>query len=380
MNANNISYIYIFDISHYIRTKRRDYWGLIVDGEYMGICTSDEIKHFIRNNSALEAVFFHNFQHISLNQIEYIFSGIDTNNFLYVHDYLMLCHEGHFLKEKLKLCVWNESYETRCRDCQYGHQTTLILEQFRNLWKKININFVICPSMTAKERFAFAFQELDSKCYIIPHQKLSGSFLPNGDNRRIAFVGMPSATKGYVTWKKVCGINPKLSYYQFGRKTETIEKVHYFNVKFKKDELNPMVNALRANRIGIVLLWSVWPETYSYTYYESLVTGCFVITNSESGNIAAAVRENGNGIVLENEKDLLELLMDDEQLEALYSSHRRNNPVAPDSLEDNDNILKLFDHMIVPSGSKEIQMKSTFNKLLYRVLYACYRFAYKVLR
>ena len=69
-----------------------------------------------------------------------------------------------------------------------------------------------------------------------------------------------------------------------------------------------MVDALRKEPVDCVLLWSVWPETYSYTHYESFASNIFVITNRQSGKIAKQVEERGNGIVLNDEKELFRQL------------------------------------------------------------------------
>ena len=61
-------------------------------------------------------------------------------------------------------------------------------------------------------------------------------------------------------------------------------------------------------KIDLVLLWSIMPETFSYTLYESMAAGCFVITHKNSGNIAITIKQNNKGEIIDNEADLIALL------------------------------------------------------------------------
>jgi glycosyltransferase involved in cell wall biosynthesis len=69
-----------------------------------------------------------------------------------------------------------------------------------------------------------------------------------------------------------------------------------------------MIDALRKNEIDVAFLWSICPETFSFTLYEALAAGCFVITNPASGNIQAYIKANpAAGLVVDDEHALMEL-------------------------------------------------------------------------
>ena len=103
----------------------------------------------------------------------------------------------------------------------------------------------------------------------------------------------------------------KYEFYCLGENDEIIPGIEYRDVSFIEDGEMAMENALVSNSIDISFLWSIWPETYSYTYYESFPAGTFVITNKMSGNMADLVKRNQNGIVLEDFDALVDLLNDD---------------------------------------------------------------------
>jgi len=69
-----------------------------------------------------------------------------------------------------------------------------------------------------------------------------------------------------------------------------------------------MAETLRDHNIDVAFLWSICPETFSFTLYESLSAGCTILTNQNSGNIQAYVREHPEtGIVLDGKNSLMEL-------------------------------------------------------------------------
>ena len=71
-----------------------------------------------------------------------------------------------------------------------------------------------------------------------------------------------------------------------------------------------MTKKLRENKIDVVLLLSKVPETYSYTYYESIAAGAFIISYDVSGNIADQTNRRGNGIVFSSKDDIVNYLND----------------------------------------------------------------------
>jgi hypothetical protein len=65
-----------------------------------------------------------------------------------------------------------------------------------------------------------------------------------------------------------------------------------------------MVRTLRELEIDVVILWSLWPETFCIAAAESLQAGTALVTFKDSGNVAAMVRDLDVGAVLDSEADL----------------------------------------------------------------------------
>ena len=102
-----------------------------------------------------------------------------------------------------------------------------------------------------------------------------------------------------------------------------------------------MTEMLRELKVDCVILWSGWPETYSYVYYECFAANTFILANNLSGNIAKQVIKNGNGIVLSGREELADLLSDSDKLRNLVVDYRERRRYGPMELVENDEIIVL---------------------------------------
>jgi hypothetical protein len=83
------------------------------------------------------------------------------------------------------------------------------------------------------------------------------------------------------------------------------------------------VDLLIKHDIDLALLWSIVPESYSYTLQEAAAAGVPVLTSPKSGNIAATIDMHPElGKVLQNEDQLLAFLLDVEQVRCYVAGDR----------------------------------------------------------
>lgn len=65
-----------------------------------------------------------------------------------------------------------------------------------------------------------------------------------------------------------------------------------------------MAAAIARQEIDVALIWPLCRETFSFTAHEAVSAGAAVVTNPDSGNVAAFVETGGHGSVLANEEAL----------------------------------------------------------------------------
>jgi hypothetical protein len=185
--------------------------------------------------------------------------------------------------------------------------------------KKVELVF---PSVYSEKIFNSAFNNNVFKRRIVEHYNINFVELKkNGNDKlknekiRLAFIGEQKSEKGWDIFKNLAtNYKSNFVYYYLGNPKEVIKNVINIPVKFSKQDFNPMTKLLLDNEIDIIILWSIKPETYGFTYYEGLLANSFVITFKNSGNIAEMVKIFKNGIVLDNINELMKLLTDDSKL------------------------------------------------------------------
>lgn len=383
LHQKRISTVYIFDFLHYFNLKQSSklpFWGVIIDGKYVGVADTTKICHFLYENcESCKGIIINHLLNISIEQVSLITNVISVPVQFYIHDYFLLCDQRNLLTNGEHLCNYSLPGPQRCSGCKYGKET---IDRVRNVIELLSTidNFVcIAPSEPARKIFLSTYPQLREKTIVIPHLILSGNQSKHGNSRNISFLGSPHWTKGYNVWKKICGSVPGYSLFQFGRKIEHIPGVENVDVRFSVSNINPMTEALRSYNIGIVLLWSKCPETYSYTYYESVLANCFVITNTHSGNIAFEVQRRGNGVILASEEEVIDLLRNYEKLDCFANSYWEKAS-SPYFAEDNPAFLNYLGDAKKNRKPEIACRRKRAYILLLRPMYWAYRMIYYFLR
>ena len=89
-----------------------------------------------------------------------------------------------------------------------------------------------------------------------------------------------------------------------------------------------MVRALASQNIDVAILWSVWPETFSFTAHEALAAGTVIVTSEDSGNSADRVRRFDRGIVFESEAAAISAFQADDIEELARGRTNGNSSIA----------------------------------------------------
>ena len=190
---------------------------------------------------------------------------------------------------------------------------------------------IICPSKFARDKFIKAFPQVATKARIVPHLKLKANgrsaSRPANNRIRLGFMGLAIEHKGWHLWERLIN-DPELQnvydFYHFGCGSEYARNVKCIQYSFAKSGLMGASDLLIAHKIDLVLLWSLAPETYSFTMMESIAAGVPILTSSGSGNIAATVSASKGklGRVYESESGLLADLANVASLEPLMGKQR----------------------------------------------------------
>ena len=382
-NRHGVSYvcIYPYNLSNSKPKKNNKYWGVNVDGVLRNVFSTENLliflEHLYEQGSFCESIHIHHLMKISIEELMKVLDAIPAKVIFYIHDYYTICNSTTLINEEGELCRDKFLTEEQCSNCKFYRSSI----QFRAAFiafvnKYFNRIKFICPSMACKTWFLKQYRDFKDITIVVYHQLTNGIYrIPpkSSDKIKIAYVGVPVTSKGWDYYKKLIAKykdNPDYEFIYFSSVKDTSVDIRNVSVNFQTS-LSAMVDALRAENVDFVILWSIWPETYSYTYYESYNSGCYVITNKDSGNIADQVKKMKSGQVL-TEEQLLVFFDDFKKVCELRKDYIKQTQTVGMELNENDEITELSDQnesneIICSARGYRFNMIAALLRVLYQI-------------
>ena len=192
-----------------------------------------------------------------------------------LHDLYLLCPSINMIHDG-KFC--SEIYPEKCTKCfNEKHKITEnVLDNWRENVHKIlqKFNQIIAPSENTKNLFLSTYPDL--KIDVVEHGvevlEIQEPKKTKKNTFDVAFVGAMARHKGSEILKKLVeqNTNPNLKIHLFGKTFDEIleneTENYYFHGSYKRGQLPTL---LKENNIDLVCMFTIWPETYSYTLTES---------------------------------------------------------------------------------------------------------------
>lgn len=332
MNKYNYVNLYMFWEKQNLKGINDVFITIVKNGEELGLFSIENISDEIKN---IKAIIIHKLTRINFSILNIVLDliGHKVPILYYLHDFSCFCSSAKLLYNNKKFCRGYEDGWEKCPSCINEKDRKIIFPYHKKLFNRKNIN-IISPSESTRDIISKAFEIDKEQITVIKHQKynlVEKDEIKLNNKIRIAYVGYKDVNKGWEIFKKVAfDFKDKYEFYCLGTSDEIVDGVKYVDVSFIEDGQDAMIKKIIENSIDISLLWSLVPETYSYTYYESYAGGAFIITNENSGNIAEQVKINNNGIVLKNYKELCDLLRNGKALkELIFKNNKTIKNIRP---------------------------------------------------
>ena len=248
--------------------------------------------------------------------------------FFWLHDFASLCAGYHLLRDDVADCAAPPPGSAACGVCVYGPWRARHIAEHERLFGRLSLT-VVSPAQTtldlwkARSTFPVAGE------VVLPHAHLvdRGPAPLTAANRplRIAYLGMPSAHKGWEVFRALIvrhAGDPRYRFLHLGGRTQPRLPLEFHKVSVSEAAPNAMRDAIARHEVDAVLIWPLCRETFSFTAYEAVAGGAAVITGPDSGNVAAFVAEGGHGQVLADEA-VLAAAFDGGEIAALARAARR---------------------------------------------------------
>jgi len=318
-NNNGISYLHIYPYrpSPFLAFEDKPFYlGINCDGKNIGISEGEGFLLVLKKikTKRLKNIFIHHTMGFDIGLIGQILELGNKKGRFWLHDNFSICPSYYLLRNDLEYCGAPDAESITCNTCLYGEMRHKQYPFFKKIFDENNME-VVSPSNYTLNFWKENSGYIVATEKVIPHANLIWHTpLPLEHNTgpiRIAFIGFPVFHKGWETWQKLINEFSNESMYKFflfSSMAGTKGNYERVSVTTSRDKRFSMVEAIKKHNIDVAFLWSLCPETFSFTLQESLAAGCYILTNKNSGNIQDYLRQNPNrGIVLNDEKDLYNL-------------------------------------------------------------------------
>jgi hypothetical protein len=253
----------------------------------------------------------------------------------FIHDYALKCSSPQLLLNNANFCGDPPLNAPICSLCVHGKDRVRHVEDAQELLGAFAWS-VYSPSVAARNVMNQGSNPAEMRIDVLPHGELLESATKttqaqqNLENRklRIAFVGHPSPSKGWLEYLAL--VNSRHSeifdFFFFGVSEvgDNYERITRVPVR-SSVSAEGLRRELARNHIDVVFSWPIWPETFHFVGYEAMEAGLPIISNNFSGNLADSASQQGYLIAYNRFDDLL----DDVSLESKIRDFIKQNSGRP---------------------------------------------------
>jgi hypothetical protein len=235
----------------------------------------------------------------------------------WLHDFFTLCPGYTLQRNGLAFCGAPEARSNACGLCVFGptrprHQTRIAA-----FFQSLPV-IAVAPSQVTADFWSTKSDLPVQGLAVIPHVVLEER--PRTFPERIeadapitvGYLGAAVVHKGWPVFTEMMNRHsgPKMRFVVLSTERPGLGEDAWHRVHVTSETPDAMSVAIERSKVDVVLHWATWPETFSFTTFEALSAGAWVLTNPVSGNVQAAVRATGRGAVLDDQAALDRLFAD----------------------------------------------------------------------
>lgn len=246
-------------------------------------------------------------------------AGLEAG-FFWLHDFTSLCAGYQLLRNDVQDCGAPAPDSAACGVCLYGPARMPQVAEHERLFRKLRLT-VVSPSQNALDFWRTSWSYPTAGEVVHPHATLTRPRrAPAGATGplRLAFLGMPSAHKGWPIFAELAAdyaADPRYKFLHLGSRRDPRARVEHHPVSVSLEDPRAMQHAVQRLEVDVAVVWSIFRETYCFAAYEAVAAGAAVVTGPDSANVAAFVESTGHGRVLADEAALAEALASGELLD-----------------------------------------------------------------
>lgn len=284
---------------------------LLLNGAPIGTAAMAElmaaVKHCVSTGRAVRFVVHHLLGHSPEALVELALAARLKDVIFWLHDFFTLCPSFTLLRNGLAFCGAPDAGSNACGICVYGPSRREHQARIAAFFRALPMQVVAPSQVTADFWLGKAGLPVQSVA-VVPHITLEERprIAPAPVDERapitVGYLGAAVTHKGWPVFADLMtrhsGSGTRFVVFSSQRPGKGEHEWHHVHVTAETPDA--MSDALTRARIDIVLHWAACLETFSFTTFEALSAGAFVLTNPGSGNVQAVVRSTGRGAVIED--------------------------------------------------------------------------------
>ncbi len=322
LSAAGVDHMHIFPVDIYPTLRvapDSGLLGVLWNGELVGHFQVDDLADGLgealrtagngQRSFALHSMLGH-CRHDILNVLRA--AGLQRGYF-WLHDYASVCAGFHLLRNDVADCGAPPPQSAGCGVCLYGARRSLHMLEHRALFEALSLT-VVAPSPGALNTWLGATDLPHVATLVLPHATLGATRSPQAsaadDRLRVAFIGVPTAHKGWPIFHDLVErfvADSRYEFMQLGRKAADHLPITFHDVTVSADRPHAMAARLVELEVDVALIWPLCRETFSFTAFEAVSAGVAVLTNPDSGNVADFIANSPFGRVLPDDAALYAL-------------------------------------------------------------------------
>jgi len=293
---------------------------LILDGIEIGTCRMSTLTSWVIHATveriSVSVVVHHLLGHAP-ELVERLVLATGSNHCIFwLHDFFSMCPSFSLQRNNLVFCGAPPITSNTCMLCVYGHERETHALRMRAFFENLEIS-IASPSKVTAEFWLAKAKLSHASLSILPHMTLDmvprvKPLEPNKDAVKIGFLGSQVKHKGWPNYVKLMqefGDDNRYCFVVLSANRPNEGENCWRSVHVTPQAPNAMSDAVAIERIDVVLHWPSVPETFSFTTFEAIAGGAYIITHVDSGNVAQVVRETGRGMILGSEDELRGLFL-----------------------------------------------------------------------
>jgi len=312
-----------------LRTSEASRIGVLVNGQPAGLHPADAIVQALRGRVVGGGFAIHSLLGHSVDETLAILSAAGlSRGVFWLHDFASLCAGFHLLRNDVEDCAAPPPTSPACGICAYGPWRARHLSEHARLFDALELT-VASPSQPTLDLWRASASLPTAGEVVLPHARLieRGPAPVAEGPLKVGYPGFLATHKGWPVFAELVerfADDPRYAFHHFGNTPPAGLAAAFHPVSPGGPDAGAMQRAMAAAELDIALIWSLCRETFSFTAYEAVAAGAAVLTNPDSGNVAAFVAQGGHGEVLADEAALMAAFESGEVLRLARAVRRPN--------------------------------------------------------